>query len=246
MEPKPALVGMAKEKARIDAALAKPESVLLLGPAGAGKTRLLREAMTAHPDVLYVSWEPTLHALLVEIARVLIRAGHPEFLGRAKPGRDVETWLGRQTSVHLKGLFWSALETAPVPLVLDGIAGAGFPTYRFLQRIYHTDGMALVAASRDAVRLGALGRLFWNPAKTVSIPPLNDRDAGRLFEAATDCFALWDLDLLEFRDKVLENAHGNPGQIVEMCRLATQPKYISGRYIKFAPLRIDAMIHFAG
>ncbi len=246
MEPKLALVGMAKEKVRIDAALAKRESVLLLGPAGAGKTRLLREAAAVHPDVLYVSWAPTLHALLVAMARVLILAGHSEFLGRANPGRDVETWLGIETSVHLKGLLWNALETAPVPLVLDGIARAGFPTYRFLQRIYYTDGMALFAASRDSVSLGALGRLFWNPGKIVSIPPLNDRDAGRLFEAAADYFELRDLDLFEFRDKVLENAHGNPGQIVEMCRLATQPKYIAGRYIKFAPLRIDTMIKFAG
>jgi hypothetical protein len=29
-----------------------------------------------------------------------------------------------------------------------------------------------------------------------------------------------------------------------MCRLAAQPQYVSGRYIKFTPLRIDAVMKF--
>jgi hypothetical protein len=129
--------------------------------------------------------------------------------------------------------------------MLDGVAGAGFPTYRFLQRIYHTPGMTLFASSQDAFSLGALARLFWNPAKALNIPPLQDRDAEQLFETAADYFKLRHLDLGEFREKVLESAHGNPGQIIEMCRLATEPQYHAGRYIKFAPLRIDTVMRFA-
>jgi len=131
-------------------------------------------------------------------------------------------------------------------MVLDGIAGASFPAYRFLQRIYPMRGMALFAASRDSLSLGALGRLFWNPAKVMNILPLGQRDAGQLFEAAVDHFRLRELDLEDFREKVLESARGNPGQIIEMCRLATQPQYVSGRYVKFAPLRIDTVMKFAG
>jgi hypothetical protein len=29
-----------------------------------------------------------------------------------------------------------------------------------------------------------------------------------------------------------------------MCRLAAQPQYRSGRYVKFSPLRIDTVIKF--
>jgi hypothetical protein len=137
------------------------------------------------------------------------------------------------------------MELSPVPMVLDGVEGAGFPTYRFLQRICHTPGMALFAASRDAFSLGALARLFWNPAKALHVPPLHERDARQLFEAAADRFKLRNLDLDDFRDKALESARGNPGQIIEMCRLAAQPQYHAGRYIKFAPLRIDAVMKLA-
>jgi len=230
MEPQLPFVGMARELERLSLAFATGDSLLLLGPQGSGKTRLIREALSRNPQVRYIAWEPTLHALLESMARALLA--------------DPEDWRSAQTSLHLKGRLWTAIESSPTPLVLDGVDGAGFPTYRFLQRIYHAPGMALFAASRDASRLGALARLFWNASNVLPIPPLDGRDAEKLFEAAADRFQLRHLDLDEFRDKVLETARGNPGQIVEMCRLAAQPQYHSGRYIKFAPLRIDTVMKF--
>ena len=244
MEPQLPFIGMAKEKQRLSLAFGTGDPLLVLGPHGSGKTRLIQEAFLNNHHMLYIAWAPTLHALLTAMARALIAARHADFLRRAKPGADPEAWLATQTSIHLKGILWSAMESSPVPMVLDGVAGASFPTYRFLQRIYHTHGMALFAASRDAFSLGALARLFWNPAKALNIPPLHERDAGQLFEVAADRFKLRDLDLDEFREKVLESACGNPGQIIEMCRLATQPQYLAGRYVKFAPLRIDTVMKF--
>jgi hypothetical protein len=245
MKPEVPFVGMEGEARRLRRAFATGDSILLLGPQGCGKTRLIQEALIGNRQVLYIAWEPTLHALLTALARALIAEHHAQFVSRAKVGPDPEGWLAVQTSIHLKGLLWTALEISPLPMILDGVTGAGFPTYRFLQRIYHTRGMALFAASRDTFSLGALARLFWNPTKTVNIPPLSQRDAEQLFEAGANYFKLRDLDLDEFGNKALESAHGNPGQIIEMCRLAAQPQYQSGRYIKFAPLRIDTVMKFA-
>jgi hypothetical protein len=246
MEPQLPFVGMAKERQRLSLAFSSGDPLLLLGPQGSGKTRLIQEALSSNRRVLYIAWTRALHDLVTAMARALIAARHAGFIGLAKPGGDPEAWLAAQTSVRLKGLLWTAVESSPAPMMLDGVMGASFPTYRFLQRIYHAPGMTLFAASRDAVSLGALARLFWNPAKALSIPPLPERDAGQLFEAAADHFKLRHLDLNEFREKVLESARGNPGQIIEMCRLATQPQYHAGRYIKFSPLRIDTVMRFAG
>jgi hypothetical protein len=94
--------------------------------------------------------------------------------------------------------------------------------------------------------MGALNRLLWDPERMLRIAPLNVRDAADLFDSAADHFKLGNLSLNGFREKVLECANGNPGQIIEMCRLATQPQYLAGRHVKFAPLRIDAFIKSTG
>jgi hypothetical protein len=115
---------MAKEVEHLRLAFAAGHPLILLGPQGSGKTRLIREALSGNPRVLYIAWVPTLHALLAAMARTLIAARHADFIGRAKPGADAEAWLAAQTSIHLKGLLWNAMENSPVPLMLDGIAGA--------------------------------------------------------------------------------------------------------------------------
>lgn len=216
----------------------------MLGPAGSGKTTLVRAMVDE--DLIYLRYSATPHQLLIDLARALLQSAHRGFLGLAQPTDDLDHWLSRQTSVHLKGLLCTALEAEPRVVILDGIERASFPTYRFLQRLYFAKGMAFVATARDAISLGALGRLLWDPRATLHLEPLNHADAMRLFHIAADQFALRDLDVQEFRDKVLESARGNPGQIVEMCRMASNPMYVSGRHIKFAPLRIDTLTRFLG
>jgi hypothetical protein len=242
MELQLALAGMARERQRLSSALRNRESLLVLGAGGSGKSRLLTECLGG--EVLYVPWGATLHVLLVAMARALLAYRHGWLMQHAKPAADTEAWLAAQPSIHLKGLLWNAVESSPVPMALDGISGAGFASYRFLQRIYHAPGMVLFAAARDLPSLGALGRLFWNPERILNMAPLSEREAGQLFETAASHFQLRNLDLSDFREKVLESARGNPGQIIEMCRLASQPQYLSGRSIKFSLLRIDTVMKF--
>ena len=238
MQPQIPFIGMLKEIERLHGAFRSGEPLLILGPQGCGKTRLIQQALAANPQVLYVAWAPTLHALLTSLARGLIAAGHAGFAHRAA---DPDAWLSAQTSVQLKTILWTALETSPVPIVIDGIAGAGFPTYRFLQRVYCTRGMALFAAARDTESLGTLSRLFWNPGRILQVPPLSAAEAIRLFDAAAAHFALH-CDLEALRQNTLDSARGNPGQIVDMCRLASHPQYQAGRHIQFPPLRLDAVM----
>jgi hypothetical protein len=83
MEPRLPFVGMAREIERLSLAFGTGDPLLLLGPQGSGKTRLIKEALRSHKKVLYIAWEPTLHALLAAMARALIAARHLVFLRRA-------------------------------------------------------------------------------------------------------------------------------------------------------------------
>ena len=242
-------IGFYAERHRLEEAIKKKESVLIIGPAGSGKTALIQAALGGLPKtqgIIHIQYAANLHRLLMELTRSLFAAKHRKLLERARPGADADKWLSHQTSIHLKGLLWTALKVEPRTIILDGIDRGSFPMYRFLQRLYFADGMTIVAAARNTASLGALSRLFWDPARMIHLRPLNNADAEHLFDVATDHFRLRHLDLEEFREKVLESAQGNPGQIIAMCKLAADPLYVSGKHIKFAPLRIDVLMRFLG
>jgi MoxR-like ATPase len=58
MEPDLPFVGMAKEVQRLSLAFATGDPLLLLGPQGSGKTRLIQEALSSNQHVLYVAGDP--------------------------------------------------------------------------------------------------------------------------------------------------------------------------------------------
>jgi len=241
------LIGLASEQHRLIEAFRSRQSLLITGAAGSGKTTLIDAALKeVHPkrDIIRLTYSSNLHRFLMDLARRLLATDRDDFRQRATPGPDVEKWLAQQTSVHLKGLLWNSLETEPAILVLDGIDGASFPMYRFLQRLYFAPGLAMIASARGPASLGALSRLFWDPRRILQLRPLNHAESEQLFGVAVRHFGLEGLTLDDFREKVLDSAEGNPGQIVEMCRMASNPIYVSGKHIKFAPLRIDALMRF--
>ena len=238
------LVGLLKEKRRIGEAVRRGESVLVLGPAGSGKTALVRSVAGSVNGAIYLPYLPVLHEMLGSMAAALVRSGHSCFARLVKNRRAPEEWANEQTSVHLRGLIWNGLEAKGCLIVLDGIDGASSQAYRFFQRVYHSPSTMLIAIARDVFRLGALHRLLWDPRRTIQMAPLTETESLSLFEGAAERFGLSEFDLAGFRPRVLENAKGNPGQIVEMCRMARDPQYRSGKHILFAPLRIDLMTRY--
>lgn len=108
-------------------------------------------------------------------------------------------------------------------------------------------GAPRVVILEDVAETGPrLRRLLWDPREEIRLRPLKTSEASQLFGAAVTACKLNSLDLDVFGRQVLRSARGNPGQIVEMCRLAARPEYWQGRRVKFVPLRMDALPAFIG
>lgn len=221
------LAGRRDEVAQLVCALRARQSRLITGPPGMGKTRLLAEALhaCAVPSVL-VPAPRVLHELLAQLAR-----------GLGCGAADA-------TSMSLKPAILGSLQRQPLAVIVEDMAGADPRMYRFLQAIYHTSGNCLVVTARARQSLGYLRRLLWDPREHIVLHPLKPAEAAGLFETAAAAYKLDTLDLDRFRKQVLRSAHGNPGQIVAMCRLAARPEYQLGRHVKFLPLRMDALPAF--
>ena len=237
------LIGFQDELFRLRKAIRRRESLLVFGARGSGKTRLIRAALQEPGcDAVYVHSPAVLHDFLISLARALVAAGHRPTLGVIGRNSDFDRVISGYNSVHLKGILWTAIEKEPVMMVLDEIQGAGTRNYRFLQRVFHTKDVGVIAAARDYRCLDSLSRLFWDPRMIINVPPLTQVEARTLFDQSVGRLCLNHLDLEQFRDQVLESARGNPAEIIEMCKLAAQPQYRHGTHVKFAPLRIDAIM----
>src|SRR5277367_2811352 len=93
------LIGLSGERERVKAALERRESVFITGPAGAGKTALIRAAIADLPtasNIIYIRYAASLHRLLVELTHSLYAARHRIWLDRANPDADVDKWLSHQ------------------------------------------------------------------------------------------------------------------------------------------------------
>ena len=142
------LLGLFEERRRLTDAFKKRESLLITGPAGAGKTALIQAVigdLADRRDIVEIRYGANPHRLLMDLTRSLLLAKHKSLLACARHGSDVEEWLSHQTSVHLRGILWTSLEAEPKTLVLDGVSGASYPMYRFLQRLYFARGMTIIS-----------------------------------------------------------------------------------------------------
>jgi hypothetical protein len=218
------MIGRRDELSRLAAAMIARRSQLIVGPAGSGKTRLVEEALRrSQQPAIAARWPDVLHDLLLEMAGKL------------------GCHLRRPTSLNLKIAVLNAIEKSPCCVILENAADAEPRIYRFLQHIFYVPHVCLIVTARSKDGLGHLGKLLFDPRERACLPPLGRTHARRLFDAAATIYELDAASLGDFRAKALTSAKGNPGQILTMCRLAAQPQYQHDGYIKFLPVRMDAL-----
>ena len=100
----------------------------------------------------------------------------------------------------------------------------------------------LIARGSGPEEVGHAKSLYWGDHQKLMLAPLANAEAGELLEACIERFNLGALDLTGFREAILAYSRHNPEALVEMCKLAAEPRYHYGSQVKVRTLRIDYLM----
>ncbi|MFY9911798.1 MAG: hypothetical protein WAK56_18290 [Candidatus Sulfotelmatobacter sp.] len=227
----------AEERQRIAQHLAKARPFLIYGPAGVGKTLLLRNLLPDFRTVLLCEDSTTINGVFRSLAVSLLRLGS-QWAKSALRGEDA---IKGKSSVSLKGIVMDALREGKYSIVLDHL---GRPSHSFASAVREVTGwgstpVSAVARSSHMEDTGFLQTFYGDRSQKCEIRNFDASKAEQFACEVVQRDGLSAPNLGEFLDKILAFSEGNPGAIVALLKMANYPKYRSNQHIKITPLYID-------
>ena len=235
------MFGREEELGQLRKRFSARRSFLFHGPAGVGKTLLLRLVVPESTDVLYSPQNPTPQALYRHLAELLLELEHPVF-ANACPGGVAS--LQAKTAVAVKGLVRDALRNSKYLVVVDHLVRPSQALAAAIRELMLNWSVPVVAVSRSAHMedAGFVLPLFPDRAEKFALRNF-DPELARFFAAGcAEREGLTAKNLDQFLNRVVEYSGGNPGAILQMIRMAKAPKYSHDDQIKITPLYIDYKI----
>jgi len=245
------------ESRRLHQAICKRESLLICGPAGVGKTALLSKVLAELPEDVscsaisvngLVGLQPFLQALLHNLHEVGDRMLRKQLRAEGVRGEGFKSWLKSQRTSRLKGAVYRSMQMASYWVFLDHVPPLPLAVAKVVRELVWmlNTPVYLVARGSGPKEIGYAVNIFGNERERLILGPLPESAARELLESCIRRFGLARLNLDGFRKAVLSMSGYNPGVLVKMCKLATEPRYHYGARIKTGLIHIDYLMSLNG
>jgi hypothetical protein len=247
------LIGRESEMRRLQTALRKRQSQLIWGAMDAGKTLLIRKALSELSEGELrkcICWTgaASRRELVESLIRGLYLADDP--LVRKKVHADGGTeatltrWINEQSGLRLRGILFTAAEQGEYRFFIDHLPPASHTMAQLLKEImYRTKTpIYLTGYGYSQGEIGYAWSLYWADEYRIRLGPLTDAPARQLVELCIQRFGLGSLELAGFREDVLHMSGHLPGSIVKMCELAADPRYHYGDQVKLKLVHVDYLL----
>lgn len=226
-----AAVERTEEMKRLQDQARRRKSMLIFGPEGVGKTRLLESFVKREPLALYVKQPTTPRDLMLGILERLRNAGKPEL---RLPSKTTST-------PSLKGFVQRALDQFPFLLVIDHLAGPSRVVTGMIKEMnYYGRTPVLFAARTPHMEdIGNLQPMCADRSERLELKNLAPNVALEFAQREAERAALWASNLEQALNLFVGWSEGNPGSILGMLKMAHLPRYHMGDQIKAHILYLD-------
>lgn len=228
-----AAVARAEEMARLQAQAQKRKSMLVFGPQGAGKTRLLLAFVETQPFALYVPQVRSPRDLMLSLIQSLRRLEQRDI--RLPPNQ------GSLTTPSLKGIVRRALDLRPFLLVVDHLAGPSRVVTGIIKEFtdYGRRPVIFAAHTPHMEDIGTLQPLCADRSERLELKNLAPGVAFEFARREAERAGLWASNLESALHSLVDWSEGNPGSILQMLNMTQLPRYRMGDRIKAHVLYLD-------
>jgi len=228
-----ATVDRIEELARLQAQAQRRKPMLIFGPEGVGKTRLIEAFVKTQPLALHVPKTQSPREILLSLVQELRRSGQKGIALPADPAL--------KSAGALKAIVQRALDQAPFFLVMDHLAGPSRVVSGLIKDLNYYDRTPVffVARSSHMEDIGALQPMCARKSECLEMKDFPPSIALEFVRREAERTGLQASNLNEFLHSLVEWSNGNPGSLIQMVRMAHLPRYRMDDQIKVHILYID-------
>jgi GTPase SAR1 family protein len=221
-----------EELGRLRAQARARKSMLVFGPEGVGKSRLLRRFVESQPLALYVAQMRSPREFLLGLLEALHSADE-----KLKTPKNIAVL----SSSSLKGIVHRALDTRPFLMVLDQLDAPSRVVTGMIKSLHYYGRTPVIFASRSPHMedIGALRPLCALKTERIEVKNLPAQIALEFAQREAERTQLWASNLESILSSLVEWSDGNPGAIIHMLKMAQLPQYRAGDQIKSHILYVD-------